>query len=123
LILHDYYIDNDKVKYYFCASDLLIQPYRSATNSGVSMVSYFYEKPVLVTNVGGLPEIVPHKKAGYVCGVNETSVAKAVIDFYTENRAIEFHKGVLEIKEKYSWPVFVKNVLALYYKANDRSNT
>lgn len=123
LVMHDNYIENEKVRYYFCASDLLIQPYRSATNSGVSMVSYFYEKPVLVTNVGGLPEIVPHMKAGYVCGVNETSVAKAVIDFYSENRAKEFQKGVLEIKENYSWPVFIGKVMELFKLARNGSNS
>ena len=60
------FIPNDEVKYYFCAADLVVQPYKSATQSGISQLAYHFEKPMLVTNVGGLPEIVDHGNAGYV---------------------------------------------------------
>ena len=51
----------------FCASNLVVQPYLSATQSGVSMIAFHFLKPVLVTKKGGLSEYVDHKKS-WLCG-------------------------------------------------------
>ncbi|GIV29743.1 MAG: hypothetical protein KatS3mg028_0809 [Bacteroidia bacterium] len=67
IILHDCFIPDDKVNVYFSACDAVIQPYKSATNSGVSMVSYFYDKPIISTNVGGLKEVVKDRQTGWLC--------------------------------------------------------
>jgi len=116
VILHDHYISNEDVKYYFCASDLIAQSYRTATNSGVTMVAYYYNRPVLVTAVGGLPEIVPHLKAGYVVNIDEKEIANSIADYFSNNREAEFIEGVKEEKKKYEWNIFANKIIELYTK-------
>ena len=74
VILHTHFIPDDEVVNYFCASDIIVQPYKNATQSGVTQIAYHFEKPMLVTNVGGLKEIVPNNKVGYVCEPNTKAV-------------------------------------------------
>lgn len=114
VILHDRFIPNDLVRYYFCASDLVAQTYRNATNSGVTMVGYYYNKPMLVTNVGGLSEIVPHQKCGYTVNLNVKEISEAIVDFYKNNRELPMVKGVQEEKKKYEWSAFINTLLELY---------
>lgn len=114
VILHDKFIANDEVKYYFCASDLVAQTYRKATNSGVTMVGYYYEKPMLVTNTGGLAEIVPDKKCGYVVEQNTTEIADALLDYYNNNREAAFTKEVAQEKKKYEWKAFIGALVDLH---------
>ena len=100
------FIPDDKVRYYFSAADLIVQPYKSATQSGVTQIAYHFEKPMLVTNVGGLAEIVPDGKVGYVCEVDETSVASAIERFAktdAEKREEVFRKNIQAEKKKYAW--------------------
>lgn len=101
--LHTYFIPDDKVNNYFCAADIVAQPYRTATQSGVTQVAFHFEKSMLVTNVGGLPEIVPHGKIGYVVEPDANEIAKALIDFYENEREKEFEQNVKEKKRKYEW--------------------
>lgn len=101
--LHTYFIPDDKVNNYFCAADIVAQPYRTATQSGVTQVAFHFEKSMLVTNVGGLPEIVPHGKIGYVVEPDANEIAKALIDFYENEREKEFEQNVKEEKRKYEW--------------------
>ena len=97
------FIPDSEVQYYFCAADIVAQPYKSATQSGVTQIAYHFEKPMLVTNVGGLSEIVPNEKVGYVVEPNENAIADALIDFYTNNRVKEFVENTKEEKKKYLW--------------------
>ena len=97
------FIPDSEVQYYFCAADIVAQPYKSATQSGVTQIAYHFEKPMLVTNVGGLSEIVPNGKVGYVVEPNEKDIADALIDFYTNNRVEEFVGNTKEEKKKYLW--------------------
>lgn len=113
LFLFTDFIPNDKVKYYFCAADCIVQPYRSATQSGISQIAYHFEKPMIVTNVGGLPEIVPNNKVGYVTEVSPKAIADAIVKFYTENNAANFASNLKIEKQKYSWDYFVENLMAL----------
>ena len=84
-ILRSDFIDEEEVKYYFCACDMVTQTYRSATQSGVTQIAYHFERPMLVTNVGGLAEIIPHNKVGYVCNDIE-EIVKSIVDFYSEDK-------------------------------------
>lgn len=101
--LRTYFIPDDKVNNYFCAADIVAQPYKTATQSGVTQVAFHFEKSMLVTNVGGLPEIVPHRKIGYVVEPDANEIAKALIDFYENEREKEFEQNVKEEKRKYEW--------------------
>ena len=114
VIVHDKFIPNDEVRDYFCASNLVAQTYRNATNSGVTMVGYFYEKPMLVTNVGGLSEIVPNEVCGYVVENNCALISEKVVDFFANNRENEFVKNVKIEKKKYEWIEFINSLLTLY---------
>lgn len=114
VLLHTHFIPNEEVRYYFCASNLVAQTYRNATNSGVTMVGYFYEKPMLVTNVGGLAEIVPDGKAGYVVPGDVKAISNAIADYFEHNREATYTQGVVEEKKKYEWSTFVEKVVNLY---------
>lgn len=114
VIVHDKFIPNDEVRDYFCASNLVAQTYRNATNSGVTMVGYFYEKPMLVTNVGGLSEIVPNEVCGYVVENNCALISEKVVDFFANDREKEFVKNVKIEKKKYEWIEFINSLLTLY---------
>lgn len=101
--LHTDFIPDHEVNRYFCAADIVAQPYKSATQSGVSQIAYSFEKPMLVTNVGGLPEIVPDGKAGFVVEPNAQAIADALVRYYTENWAERLTEGCRLEKQKYAW--------------------
>ena len=108
---HTDFIPDDKVRLYFSAADLIVQPYKTATQSGVTQIAYHFEKPMLVTNVGGLAEIVPNGKVGYVCQVDEDSVAQAITQFANmekEKRETTFRKNIQQEKQKYAWSKMTK---------------
>lgn len=107
---NDFIPDNEVVNY-FCAADMVVQPYKSATQSGVTQIAYHFNKPMLVTNVGGLAEIVPHNKVGYVVEPNAKPIADALIDFYTNNREAEMIANTAIEKQKYSWEIMVERIL------------
>ncbi|MBI1224821.1 MAG: glycosyltransferase [Bacteroidetes bacterium] len=113
LVMRTDYIPNDQVRHFFGAADLVVQPYRTATQSGISQMAYHFEKPMVVTNVGGLAEIVPNGKAGYVVPVEATAIADAIVDFYENGRAVAFTAGVAEGKKRFSWAAMVEGVLDL----------
>ncbi len=113
LVMRTDYISNEAVRHYFGAADLVVQPYRSATQSGISQMAYHFEKPMVVTDVGGLAEIVPHGKAGYVVPVEATAIVDAIVDFFENDRAEAFSTGVAEGKKRFSWAAMVEGVAAL----------
>ncbi len=108
--LHDKYIPQEEVKYYFGASDCVVQPYKTATQSGITQVAYNFNKPMIVTNVGGLPEIVEDGVVGYVTTLEPNSIASAINQFYSENKLEEFEQNVIREKEKFSWEYFVNEL-------------
>lgn len=116
VILRTDFIPNAEVKYYFGAADLVAQPYRTATQSGISQLAYHFEKPMLVTRVGGLPEIVKDGKVGYVVDVEVAAIADAIIDFFEHNRSEAMTAGVCEEKKRFSWDNLVKGIEGLYQK-------
>ena len=110
VILRSDFIPEDQVKDYFCASDMITQTYRTATQSGVTQIAYHFERPMLVTNVGGLAEIVPHNKVGYVCDINTKQIADYIVEFYTENKEKEFSDNTKEEKKRFTWKVLVEGI-------------
>ena len=116
LILKTDFIPDNEVNRYFCASDLVVQPYKSATQSGVSQIAYHFEKPMIVTKVGGIPEMVPHGKVGYITDVNAKSVADAMIRFFRERKLEEFEKNIMDEKKKYTWDRMVNTIIDKVYK-------
>jgi len=114
VVLATKFIPDEMVVDYFCAADIIVQPYRNATQSGVTQIAYHFEKPMLVTNVGGLNEIVPNKKVGYVCEPNAKDVANCLVDFFSKDKEEEFIEGVKEEKSKYSWDKMIKNIKYLH---------
>lgn len=110
IIIENKFINNEEVKYYFCASDITAQTYLSATQSGVTQISYNFDKPVIVTNVGGLAEVVS-ENTGYVVETNVESIVKAVIDFFDNEK--NFEKGISKEKEKFSWDNLVSKIIDL----------
>ncbi len=115
LILRTDFIPDSEVKYYLCAADAVIQPYRNATQSGVTPLAYHFEKPMIVTNVGGLPSLVPHEKSGLVAEPNAESIANAIIRFYQlgENYFIPHLRTE---KQKYNWLNLVNAIRELAIK-------
>ena len=116
VVLHAKFIANEDVKLYFSAADLVALPYRTATQSGVTQVSFHFEIPTLVTNVGGLSEIIPHKVAGYVVEPNAKAIAEGIMDYFENDRIIDFTEGMKSEKKKYDWKIFVDEVVDLYKK-------
>lgn len=113
VIVRDDFIPNDEVRYYFGASDVVVQPYKTATQSGISQLAYHFEKPMIVTNVGGLPEIVGDNGAGYVVEIEPKAIADAIVDFYKNDREADLVEKVKENKKQYSWEVLTKVVYDL----------
>ena len=106
VILRTDFIPDSEVKYYVCAADVVIQPYRNATQSGVTPLAYHFEKPMIVTNVGALPAYVPHEKAGLVAEPEPAALA-AAIERYFELGEQYFIPHLREEKKKYSWDALV----------------
>lgn len=113
VVVRDEFIPDDQVKDYFNASDMVVQPYKSATQSGVTQIAYHFEKPMLVTNVGGLEEIVPHGKVGYAVPPDAHDIAEALLDFFGNDRKEEFAANVKVEKAKYSWEKLSNVILNL----------
>ena len=103
VVMHTEFIPDHEVNRYFCAADLVVQPYKNATQSGVSQIAYHFEKPMVVTNVGGLPEIVPNEKAGFVVKPDSQEIADAIVRYFDEDWQQRLTEGVREEKKKYAW--------------------
>lgn len=112
IILHNHFIPDAEVQNYICAGDCIVQPYRNATQSGVTPLSYHFEKPMIVTNVGGLPSLVPHLKSGLVAEPTPKSIADAIVQFYVLGEEY-FLPHILEEKKKLSWEGLTDAILEL----------
>ena len=103
------FVPDSEVKYFFCAADLIVQPYKTATQSGVTQIAYHFEKPMLVTRVGGLAEIVPDGRVGYVVEPQPEAITAALAQFLDD--APDFSEGIKAEKAKYSWSKMAEAVL------------
>ncbi len=114
----DHFIKDNEVPLFFSAADMVVQPYRSATQSGVTQIAYYFEKPMLVTDVGGLKEIVPDGKCGYVVKPEPELISEAIIDFYDKGRNEQFTEGVRQEKEKFSWDKMTAAIIDVYNRCS-----
>ncbi len=122
IIIRDEYIPDDEVKYYFSAASLVVQPYRSATQSGVTQIAYHFEVPMVVSDVGGLPEIVEDGVTGYVIKTEPEAVAGAINRYFSSSGKNELEKNVRRRKEDFSWQGFVRKLLSFAEKIQKSEN-
>lgn len=124
ILLRNDYIPDDEVRYYFSASDVVVQPYHSATQSGISQMAFHFNKPMIVTDVGGLPEIVHDGKTGWVVERNPSAIAKAIQKTYSAGVLDKFVHEVEQEKKKYDWKHMVEGVFQLTASdSNDKKST
>lgn len=110
LILRTQFIADSEVKYFLCASDCVVQPYRNATQSGVTPLAYHFEVPMIVTNVGGLPAMVPDGKAGLIAEPNARDIAQKIEQFFHAG-VDSLLPGLQEEKKKYTWKAMVDAIV------------
>lgn len=113
VIIRNEFIPDADLRKYFGAADLIVQPYKSATQSGVTQVAFHFERPILVTNVGGLGEIVHHGKMGYAVAPNSQEIAKCIEDYFAHNRQDDFTAYLQQEKVKYGWDKMTQAFLSL----------
>jgi glycosyltransferase involved in cell wall biosynthesis len=110
VIMSNDFIPDSQVADYFNAADIIVQPYKDATQSGVTQIAYHFEKPMITTNVGGLAEIVPDGKVGFVVNPVATEIADSIFRFYHQNREAEFINNIKIEKLKYSWEKMIETI-------------
>jgi glycosyltransferase involved in cell wall biosynthesis len=108
------FIPDSEVNKYFSACDLVVQPYKSATQSGVTQIAYHFNKPMIITNVGGLSEFVPDGEVGFVVELHSKVVAEAILLFYNGKYEKVFIENIITLKEKFSWKYFLRNLKSLF---------
>jgi glycosyltransferase involved in cell wall biosynthesis len=109
------FIPNEEVRYYFSAADLVVQPYHNATNSGITQLAYHFEKPMVVTNVGGLAEVVPDGRTGFVAEPEPASIATAILKFFAPGALPKLEEDMKAEKAKYAWNTFTERLLKLAF--------
>jgi glycosyltransferase involved in cell wall biosynthesis len=114
IYLHTHFIPDSSVRCYLSAADVVVQPYRNATQSGVTPLAYHFEKPMIVTNVGALPRLVPHGKVGWVCEPSPPSIASALLDFFQSDPG-SYREHLIREKRKLSWATLVDTIQKLYH--------
>jgi glycosyltransferase involved in cell wall biosynthesis len=112
LLLRTDFIPDSEVRQYLCAADAVIQPYRNATQSGVTPLAYHFEKPMIVSNVGGLAALVPHEQVGLVAAPEPHAMAEAMLRFFILGESF-FIPALRQEKAKYSWSRLVANILEI----------
>ncbi len=110
------FLSNGEIANYFSAADVVALPYRSATQSGIVQVAYYYNKPVVTSNVGGLPEVVSDGEVGYVVNPEPEDFADGIIRIFTDNQYLQFSENVKSFKNKFSWDTFIKVIETLINK-------
>jgi len=114
VIIEANFVPNEQVHQYFSAADVVVLPYKSATQSGIVQIAYHFNKPCIVTNVGGLAEVVLQNETGFVVEPDDpVAIANAVVRFYTENCEIRFAAAINREKHKYSWDKLVDAIIDL----------
>jgi len=113
IVIHNRFIPDHQVAAYFSLADVSVQPYKSATQSGITQIAYHFETPMIVTDVGGLAEIVPHGKAGYVVAPNPHAVADAIFHFYADGPPNRFTESIRAEKQRFSWEALAQAVTGI----------
>jgi glycosyltransferase involved in cell wall biosynthesis len=121
IVLSNAYIPFEEVKNYFCASNLVVQPYLTATQSGVTQIAYHFNKPMIVTNVGGLPEMVENGVSGYVVNTNPIEIADSIENYFVLNKENEFTENVKVEKKKFDWEYMILTVNNLWTEIRNKA--
>ena len=114
VILHDFFVPDSDVRYYFSAADCVVLPYKTATQSGVTQICYNFCTPIIVTRVGGLAEIVPDGVVGYVCNPTAEGVRDALERIFEGDRIAEFAHNMIEERKRFSWSTMCDEIEAVY---------
>ena len=114
IVLHDFFVADSDVKYYFSAAECVVLPYKTATQSGVTQICYNFCTPVIVTNVGGLAEIVPHDRVGYVCASSVDGVYDAIVKIYKGDTIARFSEAMKEERKRFSWSAMCDKIEEVY---------
>jgi len=105
------FVPDEKVRYFFSASDIVVLPYVNATQSGITQIAYYYDKPVIATDVGGLSEVVKNNETGFIIAPESSkAIANAVVKFYEENLEEKFSANANSEKKNYTWEKFVFSI-------------
>ena len=121
VLIFDHFIKDSEVSLFFSAADLVVQPYRSATQSGVTQIAFHFEVPMVVTGVGGLKEIVPDRICGYVVSPETGQITNAIHDFFVNNKSEQFREGIRRVKEKFSWAGMTGSIIEVCNKCAGKS--
>ena len=114
VVLHEGFVKDEDVKYYFSVVDALVLPYRTATQSGVTQIAYNFSVPMIVTRVGGLPEIVSDGRVGYVCEPNVEGIADAIVRLYRDDSLNKFAENFPAERKRFSWATMCDKLIEVY---------
>ena len=117
VVLHEGFVKDEDVKYYFSAVDALVLPYRTATQSGVTQIAYNFSVPMVVTRVGGLPEIVADGKVGFVCEPTVGGVYEAITKLYKDDALQRFAEHFPEERKRFSWATMCDKLVEVLGKS------
>lgn len=120
VVMHEGFVADEDVRYYFSVADSLLLPYRTATQSGVTQIAYNFSVPMLVTDVGGLPEIVPDGRVGVVCEPSVDGILNGLHRLYAENELECMKANFAEERKRFSWATMCDKLLEVYNKKSDR---
>ena len=114
VVLHDFFVPDSDVRYYFSAADCVVLPYKTATQSGVTQICYNFSTPVIVTRVGGLAEIVPDGRVGFVAEPSVEGVREAIERIFEGDTIEQFSRNMLEERKRFSWATMCDTIESLY---------
>ena len=107
----DGYVPDKEVEKYFSAADLVVLPYESATQSGIVQIAYGFRKPVIVTRVGGLPEVVEDDVTGLIVEpFDDKALAEAIYKYFEEDKQEAYVRGIIEHEYRFSWDRMVETL-------------
>jgi glycosyltransferase involved in cell wall biosynthesis len=121
VFLFNEFIPENKIRYFFSAADVLVQPYRHATQSGVTPLSMHFELPMIVTDAGGLKEMVIDKISGLIVKKNSVSIANGILEYFKKGKEF-FIPALVQQKKSYSWPVMADGILAFWNRLKSEKN-
>jgi glycosyltransferase involved in cell wall biosynthesis len=117
VVMHEGFVADDDVRYYFSGADSLLLPYRTATQSGVTQIAYNFSMPMLVTGVGGLPEIVPDGRVGVVCEPSVDGILDGLHRLYADNELERMKANFAEERKRFSWATMCDKLLEVFNMA------
>ena len=112
VIIDNNFLESSKIRDYICASDLIVQPYKKASQSGITPVAYFYDTPLVVSNIDGLREIIINDSSGEIFDETPSDLAIAIKNCINPESSRNYSNNIAKSKVKYSWSRFVKEIEA-----------